>query len=93
MDSQSQELAGYKSYLKALGKTKAELLTMAAALESGIEDVTILSISGDGTSSSGAANSLTRALKLSAIMEVYSEGNGPRSLCSVIDRSFYATTF
>jgi len=91
VDQQAQAIAGYKAYLKALGKTKAELLAMAAALADGLDDVTITSISGDGTASSGQISLLPRELKISAIMEVYQEGNAPRQLASVIDRSLYAS--
>ncbi|MFZ9959982.1 MAG: hypothetical protein ACO3GP_06290 [Candidatus Limnocylindrus sp.] len=91
MDQHAQAIAGYKAYLKALGKTKAELLAMAAALADGLDDVTITSISGDGTASSGQLSLLPRELKISAIMEVYAEGNSPRQLASVIDRSLYAS--
>jgi hypothetical protein len=77
VDQHAQALAGFKAYLKALGKTKAELLTMASDLANGLDDVTITSIS--------------RELKISAIMEVYQEGNAPRQLASIIDRSRYAS--
>jgi hypothetical protein len=53
--------------------------------------VTITSISGDGTASSGQLSLLPRELKISAIMEVYHEGNAPRQLASIIDRSLYAS--
>ena len=91
MDQHAQAITGFKAYLKALGKTKAELLAMAADLANGIDDVTITSISGDGTASSGQLSLLPREVRLSAIMEVYAEGNGPRQLASVIDRSLYSS--
>jgi hypothetical protein len=91
VDQHAQALAGFKAYLKALGKTKAELLTMASDLANGLDDVTITSISGDGTASSGQLSLLPRELKISAIMEVYQEGNAPRQLASIIDRSLYAS--
>lgn len=89
MDQHASAFAGFKAYIKALGKTKAELLTMAATLADGLEDVTITSIGTEGTSSSGQISALPREQKLAAIMEVYAEGNAPRSLCSVLDRSLY----
>jgi hypothetical protein len=91
VDQHAQAFAGFKSYIRALGKTKAELLAMAADLANGVEDVTITSISGDGTASSGQIAMLPRELRLSAIMEVYAEGNGGRQLCTVLDRSFFTT--
>lgn len=89
MDQHASAFAGYKAYIRALGKTKAELLAMASALADGLEDVTITSIGTEGTSSSGQISALPREQKLAAIMEVYQEGNAPRSLCSVLDRSLY----
>lgn len=89
MDQHASAFAGYKAYIKALGKTKAELLTMASNLEAAIDDVTITSIGTEGTSSSGQLSALPKEQKLAAIMEVYQEGNAPRSLCSVLDRSLY----
>jgi phosphoribosylformimino-5-aminoimidazole carboxamide ribonucleotide (ProFAR) isomerase len=83
--------AGYKAYLKALGKSKAELLTMAAAVESGIEETIITSLSGDGTGTGAQVSALTKTDRLAVIMEVYAEGNAPRSLCAVVDRSLYAS--
>jgi len=83
--------AGYKAYLKALGKTKAELLTMAAAVESGIEETIITSLSGDGTGTGAQVSDLPKTARLAVIMEVYQEGNGPRQLASIIDRSRYSS--
>jgi hypothetical protein len=83
--------SGYKAYLKAIGKTKAELLTMAAAVESGIEETIITSLSGDGTGTGAQVSDLPKTARLAVIMEVYAEGNAPRSLCAVVDRSLYAS--
>jgi hypothetical protein len=83
--------AGYKAYLKALGKTKAELLTMAAGVESGIEETIITSLSADGTGTGAQVSDLPKTARLAVIMEVYAEGNAPRSLCAVVDRSLYAS--
>ena len=89
MDQHASAFSGYKAYIKALGKSKAELLTMAATLADGLEDVTITSIGTEGTSSSGQISTLPREQKLAAIMEVYAEGNAPRTLCAIVDRSLY----
>ena len=83
--------AGYRAYLKALGKSKAELLTMAAAVESGIEETIITSLSADGTGTGAQVSDLPKTARLAVIMEVYAEGNAPRSLCAVVDRSLYAS--
>jgi len=91
VDQQASAISGYKAYIRALGKTPAQLLAMAASLADGIDDVTITSISGDGTASSGQISMLPRELRLSAIMQVYQEGNSPRLLSSLIDRSLYAS--
>lgn len=91
MNDNSIARVAYKDLLKALGKTKAELLAMAVALESGIEDTIITSLSTDGTGTSAQLSALTKTDRLSAIMDVYREGNSPRSLCSTIDRSLYAS--
>ena len=72
--------SGYKAYLQALGKTKAELLTMAASVESGIEETIITSLGSEGASSSAQLSALTKTDRLSVIMEVYAEGNGGRQL-------------
>ena len=91
MDLNASAFSGYKAYIRALGKTKAELLALASDLEAGIEDVTITSIGTEGSSTSGQLGPLPRELKLAAIMEIYQEGNAPRSLCAVIDRSLYSS--
>lgn len=80
MDLHASAFAGFKSYIRALDKTKAELLAMAAAFADGIEDVTITSIGTEGTSSSGQIGQLPKEQKLAAIMEVYQEGTGGRQL-------------
>ncbi len=72
--------SGYKAYLQALGKTKAELLTMAAGVESGIEETIITSLGSEGASSSAQLSALTKTDRLAVIMEVYAEGNGGRQL-------------
>ena len=89
MNDNSIARVAYKDLLKAQAKTKAELLAMAVALESGIEETIITSLSTDGTGTSAQLSALTKTDRLSAIMEVYTEGNGVRSLSSVIDRSLY----
>ncbi len=91
MTANSIARAGFKALLKAQGKTRAELLAMASALESGIDETIITSLSTDGTGTSAQLSALTKTDRLSAIMEVYTEGNGVRSLSSVIDRSLYET--
>lgn len=83
--------SGYKAYLKALGKSKAELLAMAAEIESGIEETIITSLGSEGASSSAQLSALTKTDRLAVIMEIYQEGNAPRQLASIIDRSLYAT--
>ena len=83
--------SGYKAYLKALGKTKAELLAMAAEIESGIEETIITSLGSEGASSAAQLSALSKTDRLAVIMEVYAEGNSPRSLCSVLDRSLYSS--
>ena len=92
MDLNASAFAGYKAYLRALGKTKAELLALASDLEAGIEDVTITSIGTEGSSTSGQLGPLPRELKLAAIMEVYSESSGGRQLMSFPDASRVRTT-
>jgi hypothetical protein len=91
VDQHAQAFAGFKSYIRALGKTQAELLAMAADLANGVEDVTITSISGDGTASSGQIGMLPRELRLSAVMEVINEGPNGRQLFDIADRSRYGT--
>jgi hypothetical protein len=91
VDQHAQAFAGFKSYIRALGKTQAELLAMAADLANGVEDVTITSISGDGTASSGQIGMLPRELRLSAIMEILSEGTGGRQFAQIVDRSGHFT--
>ncbi len=91
MNDNSIARVAYKALLKAQGKTKAELLAMASALESGIEETIITNLNTDGTGTSAQLSALTKTDRLSAIMEVYTEGNGIRSLSSVIDRSLYET--
>jgi len=83
--------SGYKAYLKALGKPKADLLTMAAAVESGIEETIITSLGSEGASTSAQLSALSKTDRLAVIMEVYAEGNSPRQLSSIIDRSLYAS--
>lgn len=79
--------AAYKAFLKAQQKTKAELLQMAVALEQGIDETVITSIGTEGASTSSTLSQLTKTDRLSCIMDVYQEGNGLRTLCSVLDRS------
>ena len=83
--------SGYKAYLQALGKTKAELLTMAASVESGIEETILTSLGSEGASSSAQLSALTKTDRLAVIMEVYAEGNGGRQLFAIADRSRYGT--
>ena len=92
MDLNASAFAGYKNFIRAQGKTKAQLLAMASDLEAGIEDVTITSIGTEGSSTSGQLGPLPRELKLAAIMEVYAEGNGGRQLMSFPDASRVRTT-
>lgn len=79
--------AGYKAYLKALGKTKAELLAMASAIESGIEETIITSLGSEGASTSAQLSALSKTDRLAAIMEVYAEGNGARPLGTYANHS------
>ena len=83
--------SGYKAYLKALGKTKSELLAMAAEIEGGIEETIITSLGSEGASSSAQLSPLLNADRLAVIMEVYQEGNSPRQLAAVLDRSLYSS--
>jgi hypothetical protein len=83
--------SGYKAYLKALGKSKAELLAMASELEAGIEETIITSLGSEGASTSAQLSALSKTDRLAVIMEVYQEGNAPRQLAHVIDRSLYAS--
>lgn len=83
--------SGYKAYLKALGKSKAELLTMAAEIESGIDETIITSLGSEGASSTAQLSALAKTDRLAVIMEVYAEGSAPRQLASIIDRSLYAS--
>ncbi len=83
--------SGYKAYLTALGKTKAELLAMAAEIESGIEETIITSLGSEGASSAAQLSALSKTDRLAVIMEVYQEGNSPRQLASVLDRSLYSS--
>jgi len=89
VDQHATAFSGYKAFLRAQAKTKAELLSMAADLEAGIEDVTITSIGTEGSSTSGQIGHLPRELKLAAIMEVYQEENGGRQFADIVDRSRY----
>jgi hypothetical protein len=83
------KIAGVKSYLRRT-KTTAELQALAdAAFLSASEEVTITSISGDGTASSGQV-SFPKWLLLQALEEILAEPNG-RQLCTVLDRSFFTT--
>lgn len=91
MDQHATAFSGYKAFLRAQAKTKAELLAMASDLEAGIDDVTITNIGTEGSTTSGQLSHLPRELKLAAIMEVYSEGNGPRQLATIVDRSLYSS--
>jgi hypothetical protein len=91
VDQHATAFSGYKAFLRAQAKTKAQLLAMAADLEAGIEDVTITSIGTEGSSTSGQLGTLPRELKLAAIMEVYQEGNGGRQFADIVDRSGHFT--
>lgn len=91
MTSSDIARSGYKAYLQALGKTKAELLTMAASVESGIEETILTSLGSEGASSSAQLSALTKTDRLAVIMEVYAEGNGGRQLFAIADRSRYGT--
>jgi hypothetical protein len=83
------KISGVKSYLRRT-KTVAELQALAdSAFASASEEVTITSISGDGTASSGQV-SFPKWLLLQALEEILTEPNG-RQLCAVLDRSFFTT--
>ena len=82
--------SGVKSYLRRT-KTTAELQALAdAAFLSASEEVTITSISGDGTASSGQV-SFPKWLLLQALEEILSEGPNGRQLFNIADRSRYGT--
>jgi hypothetical protein len=84
------KISGVKSYLRRT-KTPAELQTLAdAAFLSASEEVTITSISGDGTASSGQV-SFPKWLLLQALEEILSEGTGGRQLFAIADRSGHFT--
>lgn len=83
--------AGYKALLKAQAKTKAELLAMASALESGIDETIITQLSTDGTGTSAQMSSLSKTDRLAVIMEIYSEGNGARSLGTIASFSSFSS--
>ena len=71
--------SGYKAYLKALGKTKAELLTMAAAVESGIEETIITSLGSEGASSAAQLSALMRHCSR---MSIGAPASMPRAIAS-----------
>ena len=83
--------AGYKALLKAQAKTKADLLAMASALESGIDETIITSLSTDGTGTAAQMSSLSKTDRLAVVMEVYAEGPNGRQLFDIADRSRYGT--
>ena len=64
---------------------------MAAEIERGIEETIITSLGSEGASSSAQLSALSKTDRLAVIMEVYQEGNSPRSLSSVLDRSLYSS--
>ncbi len=84
------KISGVKSYLRRT-KNTAELQALAdAAFLSASEEVTITSISGDGTASSGQV-SFPKWLLLQALEEILSEGPNGRQLFNIADRSRYGT--
>jgi hypothetical protein len=84
------KISGVKSYLRRT-KTTAELQTLAdAAFLSASEEVTITSISGDGTASSGQV-SFPKWLLLQALEEILSEGPNGRQFAQIVDRSGHFT--
>jgi len=83
--------AGYKSFLRAKGLNRAQLLTLAAEVEAGIEETILTSLSADGTGTGAQVSDLPKTLRLAAIMEVYEEGPNGRQLFAIADRSRYGT--
>jgi hypothetical protein len=89
----ARAFSAYKEFLRESGKTRAQLLQLAADLESGIEDVTLLTVSTEGSSSSGMKSDLTREARFAAVMEVIAEGTGGRQLMAFPDyRHFHSQT-
>ena len=86
----AQKISGVKSFLRRT-KTTAELEALAAStFASATEEVIITSIGTEGSSTSGQV-SFPKWLLLQAVEELLSEGTAPRQLCSVLDRSLYAS--
>ena len=86
----AQKISGVKSFLRRT-KTTAELEALAAStFASATEEVIITSIGTEGSSTSGQV-SFPKWLLLQAVEELLSEGTSPRQLCSVLDRSLYAS--
>jgi hypothetical protein len=86
------KISGVKSYLRRT-KAVAELQTLAdAAFLSASEEVTITSISGDGTASSGQV-SFPKWLLLQALEELIAELDptpaSARQFADIVDRSRY----
>jgi len=82
------KLSGVKSYLRRT-KTSSELESLAdACFATATDEVTITSISAEGTSSSGQV-SFPKSLLLQAIEEVLAEGPGGRQIGSAITRNIF----
>ena len=84
-------LSAYKYFLRESGKTRAELLALAAELEAGIEDTKVLTVSTEGSSSSAMESSLTTEARFAAVMEVLAEGLGGRQLMTFPDYRHFRT--
>jgi hypothetical protein len=86
----AQKISGVKSFLRRT-KTTAELEALAAStFASATEEVIITSIGTEGSSTSGQV-SFPKWLLLQAVEELLAEGTAPRQLCTVLDRSLYAS--
>ena len=85
-----QKLSGVKSYLRRT-KTPAELEELAdACFTTATEEVTITSISAEGTSSTGQV-SFPKWLLLQAIEDILREGPNGRQLADVLTRNRFTS--
>jgi hypothetical protein len=86
----AQKIAGVKAFLKRT-KTTGELEALAlTTFASASDEVTITSFNSEGGGTSGVV-AFPKWLLLQAIEECLAEGTSSRQLCSVIDRSQFAS--
>jgi len=84
------KLSGVKSYLRRT-KSTTELEDLAdTCWATATDEVTITSVSAEGTSSSGQV-SFPKTLLLQAIEEVLAEGTGGRQIGSVLTRDRFSS--